>query len=109
VFALIAAGSGGLAAWRFWNDDAGFAAGSLAYVCIFAVGLAAVIALLSPAALALVFNEICSDQACRAQQALSAQQQNGYLFAGISTAIGLGGSVLGIYFLTVERHHRSRI
>jgi hypothetical protein len=109
AFAVAAAGTGGLAAWRLWNDDVDFAAGALAYVCIFTVGIAAVIALLSPAALTLVFNEICGDNSCRAQEALTQQQQNGYLFAGIATALGLGASIFGVWFLTLERHRRRRI
>jgi hypothetical protein len=109
AFGVVAAGSGGLAAWRLWNDDAAFAAGALAYVCIFAVGLAAVIALLSPPALALIFNEICGDSSCRTQQALTQQQQNGYTLSGIAAAVGLGAALFGVWFLTVERRRRRHI
>jgi hypothetical protein len=109
ALAIVGAGSGGVAAWRLWDDDTSFATGALAYVSVFALGVAAVVALLSPAVLSLVFNQLCGQGACAALGLLSGRQQDGYTYAGIAAAIGVGAAFFGVFFLTAERHRRARL
>ena len=109
VLAVVAAACAGAAAWRVRADDIGFGVGALSYACTFAVGLAAVLSLVSPIALGLIQDQVCAQGRCAPVAAVNAQQQIGYNFAGAAAALGLVAALLGVYFIAAERARRRRI
>jgi hypothetical protein len=111
-FALLMAIAGGIcaviAAWRLWAGDTTFFTGVLAYSAMFCIGFGAVIDLVTPAALSLIFNEVCGGRSCSSAGFLTAREQSGYTLAGIAAIIGLVPALAGVFFLGAERARRRR-
>ena len=105
---IVGGACGAVAAWRVWQGDTGFAAGALAYVSVFMIGLAAVILIVSPAILAVILTPPCERGRCLPLQILSARQQTGYTWAVAASAVGVLAYFIAVVLLTTERHRRRR-